>query len=82
MNSVEIVESLGSLYPLKDFEEEAIMEVVAELRELKEKATEKKPSYQGEHEKCPTCGSFHLLNNYCCECGQRVAMDWLYRRKE
>lgn len=37
MSNIEIVESLGSLYPLKDFEEEAIMEVVAEFRELKEK---------------------------------------------
>lgn len=85
MNNIEIVESLGSLYPLKDFEEEAIMEVVAEFRELKEKATAKSPAYQGEHEKCPTCGSF-CIGEYCIKCGQRIrgycAIDWKKERSD
>lgn len=33
----------------------------------------KKPAYQGEHEKCPTCGSF-CIDVYCAKCGQ--ALDW------
>ena len=67
MSNVEIVNSLRSLYPLKDFEEEAIIEVVAEYQQLKEKATAKKPIYsdfdENEDEEiipykavCPVCG--------------------------
>lgn len=63
MMNIEIVDSLRSLYPLKDFEEEAIMEVLAELRELKEKATAKKPIveevtkaiYEIKAYRCPVC---------------------------
>jgi|GEM_PF-4946345 len=47
---------------------------VSEFRELKEKATAKKPAYQGEHEKCPTCGSF-CIGEYCIKCGQRILWD-------
>lgn len=47
---------------------------VSELRELKEKATAKSPAYQGEHEKCPTCGSF-CIGEYCIKCGQRILFD-------
>ena len=54
MSNVEIVDSLRSLYPLKDFEEEAVMEVVSEFRELKEKAIKKV-------EKCK--------DKYYCMCG-------------
>lgn len=32
MSSIEIVDSLRSLYPLQNFEEQAVMEVVAELK--------------------------------------------------
>lgn len=58
MRSIEIVDSLRSLYPLQDFEEKAVMEVVEELkayraigtierfRELTEKAEPKKPYIQ------------------------------------
>ena len=47
---------------------------VSEFRELKEKATAKSPAYQGEHEKCPTCGSF-CIGEYCIRCGQRILLD-------
>ncbi len=39
-----------------------------------EKQIPKKPDYQGEHEKCTTCGSFHVFGRYCSECGQKL--DW------
>lgn len=89
MNSVEIVESLGSLYPLKDFEEEAIMEVVAEFRELKEKATAKKVDVkEWIYTKCD-CGyefsvhhgdgyysiPYERQTNYCPNCGQKLLWD-------
>ena len=38
-----------------------------------DKQMPKKPAYQGEHEKCPTCGSFYI-EDYCAKCGQRI--DW------
>ena len=38
-----------------------------------EKQIPKKPAYQGEHEKCPTCGSF-CIDVYCAKCGQKI--DW------
>ena len=47
---------------------------VSEFAELKEKATAKSPAYQGEHEKCPTCGSF-CIGEYCIKCGQRILCD-------
>ena len=34
----------------------------------------KEPSYQGEHEKCPTCGSFYI-EDYCAMCGQKIDRD-------
>lgn len=47
---------------------------VSEFRELKEKATAKKPTYQGTHAKCPSCFSFHVYEDYCSKCGQMI--DW------
>ena len=83
MSNIEIVESLGSLYPLKDFEEEAIMEVVAEFRELKEKATAKKPKLDGYYTdtglfECPSCGRIQKIlyqGFHCKECGQKLMWD-------
>ena len=46
---------------------------IEEFKALKEKNTQKKVAYQGEHEKCPTCGSFHVFGKHCTECGQAVA---------
>ena len=37
-----------------------------------EKQVAKKVAYQGEHEKCPTCGSFHVFGRHCTECGQAI----------
>lgn len=86
MSNIEIVDSLRSLYPLKDFEEEAVMEVVAEFRELKEKATAKMPvpifnGFPGfclcSEIACPHCTekmSYLFKNNYCPNCGQHL--DW------
>ena len=44
-----------------------------DIKALKEKSEPMKPAYQGEHEKCPTCGSF-CIDVYCAKCGQ--AIDW------
>ena len=38
-----------------------------------EKQIPKKPIYQDENEKCPSCGSFVILE-YCAKCGQKI--DW------
>ena len=59
---------------LNSQEQEALKVILSECRELKEKATAKKPTYQGEHEKCPTCGSF-CIGEYCIRCGQRILLD-------
>ena len=74
MSNIEIVESLGSLYPLKDFEEEAIMEVVAEFREMKEKATAKKVVLKRGVYHCPLCGMAYAVvtQGYCTFCGQHM----------
>lgn len=48
---------------------------VDEFKALKEKNTPKKVAYQGEHEKCPNCGSFHVFGKHCTECGQAVDYD-------
>lgn len=48
---------------------------VEEFKALKEKNTPKKVAYQREHEKCPTCGSFHVFGKHCTECGQAVDYD-------
>lgn len=42
--------------------------------ELLEKQIQKEPKYQGEHEKCPTCGSFYI-EDYCAMCGQKIYRD-------
>lgn len=48
---------------------------IDEFKALKEKNTPKKVAYQVEHEKCPTCGSFHVFGKHCTECGQAVDYD-------
>ena len=48
---------------------------IEEFKALKEKNTPKKVAYQVEHEKCPTCGSFHVFGKHCTECGQAVDYD-------
>ena len=42
--------------------------------EALEKQIPKQPKYQGEHEKCPTCGSFYI-EDYCAMCGQKIDRD-------
>lgn len=27
-----------------------------------------------KHEKCPTCGSFHVFGDYCTKCGQKLEL--------
>jgi len=59
---------------LNELREYSSIGTVEEFKDLKEKNTPKKVEYQGEHEKCPSCGSFHVFGNYCTECGQKL--DW------
>lgn len=47
---------------------------VEEFKDLKEKSKPKKAEYQAGHEKCPTCGSFHVFGRYCSLCGQKVVI--------
>lgn len=48
---------------------------IEEFKSLKEKSVAKKVAYQGESEKCPACGSFHVFGKHCTECGQAVDCD-------
>ena len=59
---------------LEEIQQYRAIGTVSEFRELKEKATAKSPAYQGEHEKCPTCGSF-CIGEYCIKCGQKLLWD-------
>lgn len=52
-------------------EEEPLLEAFKEAIKALEKQIPKKPAYQGEHEKCPTCGSF-CIDVYCAKCGQKI----------
>ena len=61
-------------YKAKVDELEAIG-TIEEFKALKEKSVAKKVAYQGEHEKCPNCGSFHVFGKHCTECGQAVDYD-------
>ena len=46
-------------------------EAFGEAIKALEKQIPKEPAYQGEHEKCPTCGSF-CIDAYCAKCGQKI----------
>ena len=53
---------------------------IEEFKALKEKNEPKKVAYQLDtwgykHEKCPSCGSFHVFGKHCTECGQTVDYD-------
>lgn len=68
----EIIASLSSLYPLKDYEEEAINEL------LKPKETVWNPEV--ELSVCPNCGNKHIFSytdNFCSKCGQPIMEDEL-----
>ena len=58
---------------LADYED---IGTVEELRELKEKATTKKPTVKGIYILCPSCGKSvaQMIDRYCSCCGQ--ALDW------
>lgn len=58
-----------------EVEEYKSIGTIEEFKALKEKNTPKKVAYQVEHEKCPTCGSFHVFGKHCTECGQAVDYD-------
>ena len=59
---------------LEEIQQYRAIGTVEECRATVEKQIPKKPVYQGEHEKCPTCGSFRIFCSYCSECGQKI--DW------
>lgn len=66
----EIIASLSSLYPLKDYEEEAINTL------LNKKEVEWFPDE--ERDICPSCGNVwvsYLHDNFCRECGQPFERD-------
>lgn len=77
-NTVEILASLGSLYPLQPFEEDAVNTVVGRLTA---KPTVLKEDGFGDRAElynyCPSCdrdlGYFNLEEvRFCPYCGQRV----------
>ena len=57
---------------LEDIQQYRAIGTIEEFKALKEKSVAKKCDYQKEHEKCPTCGSFHVFGCYCSKCGQKV----------
>lgn len=68
----EIISSLSSLYPLKDYEEEAIKEL------LNPKETVWSPEV--ELSVCPNCRNEHIFgytDNFCSKCGQPIMEDEL-----
>lgn len=67
-----IIQSLPSLYPLKDFEEEAILTLL--------KPKELKLDYESQSDRdneycCPNCGYELAVGNFCCKCGQPLSDD-------
>ena len=60
---------------LEEIQQYKAIGTIEEFKALKEKNTPKKVAYQGEHEKCPNCGSFHVFGKHCTECGQAVDYD-------
>ena len=68
MTNLEIIKSLPSLYPLQDFEEEAIIS-------LKENTSEWEKGYtfpDGEYYKCKKCQKLIKVKypmNFCNNCG-------------
>ncbi len=69
MKEIEAIKTLDAmkkqfLPPTRDILDMAIKAL--------EKQIPKKVAYQGEHEKCPACGSFHVFGRHCTECGQAI----------
>ena len=61
-----------AIQALEEIQQYRAIGTIEEFKALKEKATQKKVAYQGEHEKCPACGSFHVFGKHCTECGQAI----------
>lgn len=65
----EIISSLSSLYPLKDYEEEAINTIL----------NQKKYEWSPDEETtiCPNCNEWvnSLRDNFCNMCGQPLKVD-------
>ncbi len=57
---------------LEELEQYRAIGTAEEFKALKEKCIAKKCDYQNGHEKCPSCGSFHVFGCYCSNCGQKV----------
>lgn len=65
-----IISSLSSLYPLKDYEEDAIITLL----------TAREPVWYPEEETdiCPSCGSCLVniyVDNFCRKCGQPLERE-------
>ena len=76
---VDVLEDLACC--IKELEQYRAIGTVSEFRELKEKATAKKPYYVQYDVKpeignyhCPTCEGFVLYTHPICSCGQKL--DW------
>jgi hypothetical protein len=74
IQALEKVQALEENKTYQIYREYLAIGTVDEFKALKEKNEPKKVAYQGEHEKCPSCGSFCVLGRYCSECGQKI--DW------
>ena len=70
LQNVETV--INALYEVQKYR---AIGTVEECRTAVERMKPKKVTYQGEHEKCPSCGSFHVFGKHCTECGQAVDYD-------
>lgn len=75
MDRFNVDENWEVMKALEEIQQYRAIGTIEEFKALKEKNTPKKVAYQGEHEKCPSCGSFHVFGKHCTECGQAVDYD-------
>lgn len=73
LEEIQKIKALGDCYIIP---KNGVWEVNGvDIYKAIEKQIPKKPDYQGENEKCPSCGSFHVFGKHCTECGQAVDYD-------
>lgn len=75
--NLEIIQSLASLYPLKDFEEEAILNIVNGVEPVKELNDYPVDDDRSDYEySCPNCGwNLYYEQAGCTHCGCRIKWE-------